>query len=87
MTVIARAEAPLPLGVTDSVNVELDTRLDNRFLDLRRAPCQRHVPPPWEGPTVRREHLISEGFLETHTPKIVATATEGGADLVSHAVF
>ena len=38
--VIARAEAPLPLGVTDTVNAELDTRLDNRFLDLRRA----HVP-------------------------------------------
>ena len=28
-----------------------------------------------------REHLIEEGFIETHTPKIVATATEGGADL------
>ena len=34
---IARAEAPLPLGVTDTVHVALDTRLDNRFLDLRRA--------------------------------------------------
>ena len=28
-----------------------------------------------------REALISEGFFETHTPKIVATATEGGTDL------
>ena len=37
VTVIARAEAPLPLGVTDTVHVALDTRLDNRFLDLRRA--------------------------------------------------
>ena len=37
VVVIAKAEAPLPLGVTDTVHVELDTRLDNRFLDLRRA--------------------------------------------------
>ena len=37
VTVIAKAEAPLPLGITDTVHVELDTRLDNRFLDLRRA--------------------------------------------------
>ena len=28
-----------------------------------------------------REALINEGFFETHTPKIVATATEGGTDL------
>ena len=31
-SVLAQAETPLPLGVTDSVHVELDTRLDNRFL-------------------------------------------------------
>ena len=49
--VIARAEAPLPLGVTDTVKVELDTRLDNRFLDLRRA-RQRHVQASWQGPAV-----------------------------------
>ena len=36
VNLIARAVAPLPLGVTDTVHVALDTRLDNRFLDLRR---------------------------------------------------
>ena len=36
-TVLAQAETPLPLGVTDTVPIGLDTRLDNRFLDLRRA--------------------------------------------------
>ena len=35
--VLAQAETPLPLGVTDTVSIGLDTRLDNRFLDLRRA--------------------------------------------------
>ena len=81
VNVIARAEAPLPLGVTDTVHVELDTRLDNRFLDLRRA----HVAAMFRlrGKVLQygREALINEGFFETHTPKIVATATEGGTDL------
>ena len=77
VVVIAKAEAPLPLGVTDTVHVELDTRLDNRYLDLRRA----HIAAMFRlrGKVLQygREALISEGFFETHTPKIVATATEG----------
>ena len=81
VVVIAKAEAPLPLGVTDTVHVELDTRLDNRFLDLRRA----HIAAMFRlrGKILQygREALINEGFFETHTPKIVATATEGGTDL------
>ena len=81
VNVIARAEAPLPLGVTDNVNVELDTRLDNRFLDLRRAHVNAMFRLRGKVLQYGREHLITEGFVETHTPKIVATATEGGADL------
>ena len=81
VNVIARAEAPLPLGVTDNVNVELSTRLDNRFMDLRRAHVNAMFRLRGKVLQFGREHLISEGFFETHTPKIVATATEGGADL------
>ena len=79
--VIARAEAPLPLGVTDTVHVALDTRLDNRFLDLRRAQVNAMFKLRGKVLQYGREALISEGFFETHTPKIVATATEGGTDL------
>ena len=79
--VIARAEAPLPLGVTDTVHVALDTRLDNRFLDLRRAQVSAMFKLRGKVLQYGREALISEGFFETHTPKIVATATEGGTDL------
>ena len=71
VTVIARAEAPLPLGVTDTVKVELDTRLDNRFLDLRRAHVNAMFRLRGKVLQFGREHLISEGFLETHTPKLL----------------
>ena len=81
VNVISRAKAPLPLGVTDNVNAELSTRLDNRFMDLRRAHVNAMFRLRGKVLQFGREHLISEGFFETHTPKIVATATEGGADL------
>ena len=34
VNVLTRANVPLPLGITDTVSIGLDTRLDNRFLDL-----------------------------------------------------
>ena len=37
LNVITEADTPLPVGVTDTVSVGLDTRLDNRYMDLRRA--------------------------------------------------
>lgn len=80
-TILAQAETPLPLGVTDNVHVELDTRLDNRFLDLRR----KHVNAIFNlrGKILQygREHLISEGFKEINSPKIIAAAAEGGTNL------
>jgi len=79
--VLADAAAPLPVGVTDEVPVGLDVRLDNRHLDLRRA----HVNAMFQlrGKVLQygRDHLISEGFQEINTPKIIAAAAEGGTNL------
>ena len=79
--VLADAAAPLPVGVTDDVHVGLDVRLDNRHLDLRRA----HVNAMFQlrGNVLQygRDHLISEGFQEINTPKIIAAAAEGGTNL------
>ena len=38
--VLSPADTPLPLGVVDKVESELDTRLDNRFIDLRKQEIQ-----------------------------------------------
>ncbi len=79
--ILAEAAAPLPVGVIDDVNVGLDVRLDNRHLDLRRA----HVNAMFQlrGKVLQygREQLISEGFQEINTPKIIAAAAEGGTNL------
>jgi len=36
MKPLSLAQTPLPLGVADKVGADLDTRFDNRFLDLRK---------------------------------------------------
>jgi nondiscriminating aspartyl-tRNA synthetase len=81
ITVLARSESPLPLGVVDKVGAELDTRLNHRVLDLRK-PAVRAV-------FELRTHLLAgfrtaflkRGFLEVETPKILRQGAEGGATL------
>lgn len=80
-TVLNAAESPLPLGVVDKVGADLDTRLNNRFMDLRKEDIRaifRVRAATLEG---IRQFLSSEGFLEVTTPKIVAAGAEGGATL------
>ena len=87
MEIISLAETPLPLDVSEKVPAEIDTRLDARFLDVRRP----RVAAVFE---IRSAvmHAISqffhhEGFTNITTPKIVAAATEGGTELFPIAYF
>ena len=79
--VLADAAAPLPVGVSDDVHVGLDVRLDNRHLDLRRAHVNAMFQLRSKVLQYGRDHLISEGFQEINTPKIIAAAAEGGTNL------
>jgi aspartyl-tRNA synthetase len=79
--ILAVAATPLPVGVTDEVNVGLDVRLDNRHLDLRRAHVNAMFQLRSRVLQYGREHLISEGFQEINSPKIIAAAAEGGTNL------
>jgi len=81
VTVLGKSDSPLPMDTTGKVDADLDTRLDVRFMDLRRPNTQaifrlRHLMLK-----SIREFLGSEGFIEITTPKVVATATEGGTAL------
>ncbi len=79
--VLSEAAAPLPLDVAEKVPAELDTRLDARFLDLRRPRVQAIFRIRHQMLQSVREFLSDEGFIEVNTPKIVSTATEGGTEL------
>ncbi len=79
--VLSRARTPLPLDPAGKVKAELDTRLDNRFIDLRKPEVMAIFKIRSGVFRAVREFFHREGFIEIHTPKIIATATEGGTEL------
>ena len=79
--VLNKADAPLPLGVVDKVGADLDTRLNNRFLDLRKEEIYRIFRVRNMVLRETRAYLIEKGFEEVNTPKIVAAGAEGGSTL------
>jgi len=81
ITVLNEAESPLPMDTTGKVDAELDTRLDSRFIDLRRPKTHAVFRIRHEVLKAVRTFLINEGFIESTSPKVVATATEGGTSL------
>ncbi len=81
------SDAPLPLEVTEKVPAELDTRLDNRFMDLRKPKIQAIFRVRHAVVQALREFFDRHGFIEVQTPKIVSTATEGGTELFPISYF
>jgi len=79
--VLSEAETPLPLGVVDKVESELETRLDNRFIDLRKQEIQAIFKIRNKVVSAVHEFLKSENFIEVHTPNIIASSSEGGTDV------
>jgi aspartyl-tRNA synthetase len=61
------------------VKVSIDTRLDNRMVDLRTPANQAIMKINAGVSQFFREFLTKEGFTEIHSPKIIAGASEGGA--------
>jgi len=85
--ILSVAESPLPLDPTDKVVAEIETRLDNRFLDMRRPKVKSIFMIRSLVVKSIRDFLYDKGFVEVTTPKIVATATEGGTALFPISYF
>ena len=79
--ILSASETPLPLGVVDKVESELDTRLDNRFIDLRKQEIQAIFKIRNNIIAAIHEYLRSNDFIEVHTPNIIASSSEGGTDV------
>ncbi len=79
--VLAKAERPLPYDITGKVPANIDTRLDHRILDLRKPENKAVFLVASTALKAIREFLRERGFVEVRTPRIIATATEGGAAL------
>ncbi|MGB9959230.1 MAG: aspartate--tRNA(Asn) ligase [Candidatus Bathyarchaeales archaeon] len=75
------AASQLPIDITGKVPAKLDVRLDARALDLCREENIAVFKIQHTAVEAIREFLFGRGFIEVHTPRIIASATEGGAAL------
>lgn len=90
---IAEAPAQLPILIEDASRseeqaeiaglpvVNLDTRLDYRVIDLRTATNQAIFRIQSGVCALFREFLTKKGFVEIHTPKMMGSPSEGGANV------
>lgn len=75
--------APLPL--TREANI--DTRLDYRWIDLRGEKERLLFEVQTCLVSAMREFLLERNFIELHTPKLIAAASESGADVFEVGYF
>jgi len=79
--ILSMANKNSPIVIQSRKGVGIDTRLDLRAIDLRRPYLQSIFSIRYTVLNSCREFLRKEGFIEVNTPKIISTATEGGATL------
>ncbi len=81
------ARHPLPIDPTGRVKASLDARLDARALDLRNPSVAAIFKLRHHVLQCIRSTLVSKGFIEVNTPKIIGSASEGGANLFKLSYF
>jgi nondiscriminating aspartyl-tRNA synthetase len=86
-TVLTEALHPLPIDPTGRVESAIDKRLDARALDLRNPRIAAIFRLRSAGLKIIRDTLSSQGFIEVNTPKIIGSASEGGANLFGFEYF
>lgn len=79
--VLNLSKTPLPLEVTGKVPADFETRMNSRFMDLRRPSEVFIFKLQHEVLKAIRFFLDEKGFIEVITPKVLVSATEGGAEL------
>jgi len=86
--ILSKADIDLPISVVEKGEPPaLPIRLDYRWIDLRK-PENLLIFKIWtDMEAAMREYWLSHGFLQIHTPKFVAGATESGAELFSLEYF
>ena len=79
--VLAKAEYPLPIDTIGRLESDIDNRLNSRALDMRNQKTASIFKLRHHVLSSIRETLSKEKFIEITTPKIIGSASEGGANL------
>uniref|UniRef100_A0AC35UF61 Aspartate--tRNA ligase, cytoplasmic n=1 Tax=Rhabditophanes sp. KR3021 TaxID=114890 RepID=A0AC35UF61_9BILA len=95
--IVSKAEPKLPLQIEDAgrstdaestlATVDLDTKLNNRVIDLRTGTNQAIYKIQAGIVNTFRNVLTDKGFLEIQVPKIISAASEGGANVFTVSYF
>lgn len=87
LTVESLADGLLPLDVSGTQEANPDVRLNWRFLDLRRPENLLIFQVQTAVEQAMREYWLREGFVELHSPKLMGSASESGAELFNLEYF
>ncbi len=68
-----------PLPIAD--DSEIDSRMDFRWIDMRREKNQLMMQMQTTLTAAMREFLLARNFVEIHTPKLIGAASESGSDV------
>jgi aspartyl-tRNA synthetase len=79
--IFSTAAEQLPIDITGKTPANIEVRLDARALDLCQEQNAAAFKVQHHALMAIRDFLFERGFLEVHTPRIIASATEGGAEL------
>lgn len=79
--VTSRSFEELPFNYKNLEGVNLDTRLDYRFIDLRNEKNIELFKIQSNLVRYMREYLYDNDFTEIHTPKLIGTASESGSEV------
>lgn len=78
----------LPFSINQiKVQTTLENELDYRYISLRRPDRRAVFKVQQEVTEAFRRYLIEKGFSEIHTPKIIASGTEGGSEMFTVKYF
>jgi nondiscriminating aspartyl-tRNA synthetase len=79
--VLNAAQSPLPFEPFGDTLPELDYRLDWRYMDLRRPVNALLFRIETTVMRAMREYWLKNNFIEIHSPKIMGSPSESGAEL------
>jgi aspartyl-tRNA synthetase len=87
INIVSLAQSPLPMDVTAKVEADMDTRLNHRFMDVRKPDVAAIFKIRSAVVSAARSYLDGNDFIEINTPKIISSASEGGTNLFPISYF
>lgn len=79
LTILNKADTP-PFPIEDTIDVNEETRLQYRYLDLRRGPLQRNLLTRHKMYLITRKYFDALEFIEVETPVLMKSTPEGARD-------